>query len=37
VLKYTGPYADEVPKDGIYSSNRTSPHPSGPPRGATAP
>jgi hypothetical protein len=28
VLKYTGPYADEVPKDAIYSSNRTSPHPS---------
>ncbi|MEY2855284.1 MAG: hypothetical protein RL030_2416, partial [Pseudomonadota bacterium] len=37
VLKYTGPYADEVPKVGIYSSNRTSPHPSGPPQGATAP
>jgi hypothetical protein len=29
VLKYTGPYADEVPKAAIYSSNRTSPHPSG--------
>jgi hypothetical protein len=28
VLKYTGPHADEVPKDAIYSSNRTSPHPS---------
>lgn len=28
VLKYTGPYADEIPKDAIYSSNRTSPHPS---------
>jgi hypothetical protein len=28
VLRYTGPYADEVPKDAIYSSNRTSPHPS---------
>jgi hypothetical protein len=26
VLKYTGPYADEVPQDAIYSSNRTSPH-----------
>jgi hypothetical protein len=34
VVKYTGPYADEVPKDAIYSSNRTSPHPSGPPKGA---
>lgn len=34
VLKYTGPYADEVPKDAIYSSNRTSPHPSGPPKAA---
>jgi hypothetical protein len=33
VLRYTGPYADEVPKDAIYSSNRTSPHPSGPPKG----
>ena len=32
VLKYTGPYADEVPKNAVYSSNRTSPHPSGPPR-----
>jgi hypothetical protein len=32
VLKYTGPHADEVPKDAVYSSNRTSPHPSGPPR-----
>ncbi len=31
VLKYTGPRADEVPKNGVYSSNRTSPHPSGPP------
>ncbi len=30
VLKYTGPHADEVPKDAIYSSNRTSPHPSTP-------
>jgi hypothetical protein len=29
VLRYTGPYADEVPKDAIYSSNRTSPHASG--------
>lgn len=29
VLKYTGPYADEVPKNAVYSSNRTSPHPSG--------
>jgi hypothetical protein len=37
VLKYTGPHADEVPGDAIYSSNRTSPHASGPPRGATAP
>ncbi len=26
VLKYTGPHADEVPKDVTYSSNRTSPH-----------
>ena len=26
VLKYTGPHADEVPKNAIYSSNRTSPH-----------
>jgi hypothetical protein len=26
VLKYTGPHADEVPKHGVYSSNRTSPH-----------
>jgi len=34
VLKYTGPHADEVPKNAIYSSNRTSPHPSGPPRSA---
>ena len=25
VLKYTGPRADEIP-EGIYSSNRTSPH-----------
>jgi hypothetical protein len=25
VLKYTGPRADELP-EGIYSSNRTSPH-----------
>ena len=30
VVKYTGPYADEVPKDAIYSSNRTSPHSSKP-------
>jgi hypothetical protein len=37
VLKYTGPHADEVPKAAIYSSNRTSPHPSGPPKGPTAP
>ena len=37
VLRYTGPYADELPKDAIYSSNRTSPHPSGAPKGATAP
>lgn len=37
VLKYTGPHADEVPADAIYSSNRTSPHASGPPKGATAP
>jgi hypothetical protein len=29
VLKYTGPRADEVPKNVVYSSNRTSPHPSG--------
>ncbi|HEX7081461.1 MAG TPA: hypothetical protein VF329_10640 [Gammaproteobacteria bacterium] len=26
VLKYTGPRADEVPQEGTYSSNRTSPH-----------
>jgi hypothetical protein len=26
VLKYTGPRADEIPKRGSYSSNRTSPH-----------
>jgi hypothetical protein len=32
VLKYTGPHADEVPKHAVYSSNRTSPHPSGTPR-----
>jgi hypothetical protein len=31
VLKYTGPHADEVPKNAVYSSNRTSPHPSGAP------
>jgi hypothetical protein len=31
VLKYTGPHADEVPKNAVYSSNRTSPHPSGSP------
>lgn len=30
VFKYTGPHADEVPKDAIYSSNRTSPHSSRP-------
>jgi hypothetical protein len=29
VLKYTGPHADEVTQDAVYSSNRTSPHPSG--------
>jgi hypothetical protein len=29
VLKYTGPRANEIPKDVVYSSNRTSPHPSG--------
>ncbi|HEX6999590.1 MAG TPA: hypothetical protein VF322_15730 [Gammaproteobacteria bacterium] len=28
VLEYTGPRADELP-EGIYSSNRSSPHPSG--------
>jgi len=32
VLKYTGPHAEEVPQNAVYSSNRTSPHPSGPPR-----
>jgi hypothetical protein len=32
VLKYVGPRADEVPKNVVYSSNRTSPHPSGPAR-----
>jgi hypothetical protein len=26
VFKYTGPRADEVPQQGVYSSNRTSPH-----------
>jgi hypothetical protein len=26
VLKYTGPRANELPQDGTYSSNRTSPH-----------
>ena len=26
VFKYTGPRADEVPQEGIWSSNRTSPH-----------
>ena len=30
VLRYTGPYAEEVPGDAIYSSNRTSPHSSKP-------
>jgi hypothetical protein len=35
VLKYTGPHADEVPQHAVYSSNRTSPHPSGPPRSGT--
>jgi hypothetical protein len=30
VLRYTGPFADEIPKDAIYSSNRTSPHSSKP-------
>ncbi|MBN1238287.1 MAG: hypothetical protein JXB36_07280 [Gammaproteobacteria bacterium] len=29
VFKYTGPRADELPQDAVYSSNRTSPHPSG--------
>jgi hypothetical protein len=29
VLKYTGPRADEIPQGLVYSSNRTSPHPSG--------
>lgn len=29
VLKYTGPRADEVPKNVVYSSNRSSPHASG--------
>jgi hypothetical protein len=32
VFKYTGPHAEDVPKNAVYSSNRTSPHPSGPPR-----
>ncbi|HEX4996844.1 MAG TPA: hypothetical protein VFY29_01375 [Terriglobia bacterium] len=31
VIKYTGPRAEEVPQHVIYSSNRTSPHPSGDP------
>lgn len=26
VFRYTGPRADEVPQDLIWSSNRTSPH-----------
>ena len=26
VIKYTGPRADEVPQDVVWSSNRTSPH-----------
>ena len=26
VFKYTGPRADELPQEGSYSSNRTSPH-----------
>ena len=26
VFRYRGPRADEVPKEGVYSSNRTSPH-----------
>jgi hypothetical protein len=26
VFKYTGPRADEVPQQGVWSSNRTSPH-----------
>lgn len=30
VFRYTGPHADEVPQDAIYSSNRTSPHSSRP-------
>lgn len=34
VFKYTGPRAEEVPPNAVYSSNRTSPHPSGPPRSA---
>ena len=34
VLKYTGPRANELPQHTIYSSNRTSPHPSGPPKSA---
>jgi len=29
VFRYTGPRADEVPRDAVYSSNRTSPHRSG--------
>jgi hypothetical protein len=29
VFKYTGPRADEIPQGVVYSSNRTSPHPSG--------
>lgn len=30
VFRYTGPHADEVPQDAVYSSNRTSPHSSKP-------
>jgi hypothetical protein len=26
VFKYTGPRADEIPRQGVWSSNRTSPH-----------
>ena len=27
VVKYTGPYANEIPSKGVYEGNATSPHP----------
>jgi hypothetical protein len=26
VARYTGPYADEIPAQGVYEGNATSPH-----------